>query len=516
MYSLCIAVTRSAQRSALALVFLSMLFACDANRGCKFKPESIHWLQFRGPGSSGIAPEGSFPPLVFSSDTNILWKTEILPGWSSPCIVNDRIFLTGFDEIDSLLWTFAIDRENGELIWKDSVLPDLCYTMHPLNSYANPTIASNGRNIFASFPNYGIISYDLDGIKRWEYLHQPVPDFYGSACSPIVHDSIVILNIDCKEDPRIVALACETGDSIWTIRYGANEWDYIGSNSTPVIWRDILLVHASNYLIAYDLVTLGCKWWMPLPGNGVASPVIAGENLVLNTYLQLGEKKLRLPNTDYSYYLEEIDTNGNGILEQNEFRDDMIVFTRPEILDLPRSTVYFKDDFTYRYFDENGDKALNEDEWDSMMAMLKSFMQEHGMISIPLEGSGPRLFTEINWKVNEDTPETPSPLVVNEDVLFVKNGGIITVINLTSGETVFKDRIHASGGYLSSPLLAGNSIYICSYNGRVAVLSAKDYSVIAINNLKEKIGASPVAVDDVLYLRTDKHLYAFCGKTDAL
>jgi outer membrane protein assembly factor BamB len=58
-------------------------------------------------------------------------------------------------------------------------------------------------------------------------------------------------------------------------------------------------------------------------------------------------------------------------------------------------------------------------------------------------------------------------------------------------------------------MLAGNRIYVCSYNGTVTVLSADDFSVLANNKLKERIGASPVAVDDVLYIRTDKHLYAF-------
>jgi hypothetical protein len=58
-------------------------------------------------------------------------------------------------------------------------------------------------------------------------------------------------------------------------------------------------------------------------------------------------------------------------------------------------------------------------------------------------------------------------------------------------------------------MLAGNRIYTCAHNGSVTVLSADDFSILAKNKLKEKIGASPVAVNNVLYLRTDKHLYAF-------
>ena len=144
-----------------------------------------------------------------------------------------------------------------------------------------------------------------------------------------------------------------------------------------------------------------------------------------------------------------------------------------------------------------------------MLIFVAPYIEDHGMLALPIEGSGERTFTEIKWKVNEDTPETPSPLVVNDHVVFIKDGGIITVVDKDSGEVVHKDRIGATGGYLSSPMLAGNKIYTCSYNGIVSVLSTEDFSVLAQNKLKEKIGASPVAVDDVLYLRTDKHLYAF-------
>ena len=168
----------------VCIVILFSLSSCNTgSKGrCKFQAESMHWLQFRGPQSSGIAPDDANPPIHFSADTNLLWKTEILSGWSSPCIVNDKIFLTGFNEEDSLLYTFAINRENGEILWRDSIIPNGFYNMHSINSYANPTIASDGKRIFAAFMNYGLICYDLEGNKLWEYPHEIVTDFYGGAC----------------------------------------------------------------------------------------------------------------------------------------------------------------------------------------------------------------------------------------------------------------------------------------------------------------------------------------------
>jgi outer membrane protein assembly factor BamB len=131
------------------------------------------------------------------------------------------------------------------------------------------------------------------------------------------------------------------------------------------------------------------------------------------------------------------------------------------------------------------------------------------MVAVSLNGHGKRSATDILWKVVEDTPETPSPLLIGQQVLFIKNGGIITVIEQHTGEVEHKERISAPGCYLASPMLAGNRVYTCSFNGTVTVLSADDFSVLAHNRLREKIGASPVAVDDVLYVRTEKHLFAF-------
>jgi len=163
----------------------------------------------------------------------------------------------------------------------------------------------------------------------------------------------------------------------------------------------------------------------------------------------------------------------------------------------------------YSGWDPNNDGAFDREEWDGIMEYGAPYMLDHGMLAIPVSGHGERLHSEILWKINEDTPETPSPLVVGTRVMFIKNGGIMTTVDRETGEIFKKERIGAAGAYISSPMLAGNRVYTCSYNGMVTVLSADDFSVLARNKLKEKIGASPVAVGDVLYIRTDKHLYAF-------
>lgn len=496
--------------STLFIALIIGLSSCDTGiKGpYKFQSESMHWLQFRGPYSSGIAPDNATPPLHFSADTNFLWKTEIESGWSSPCIVNEKIFLTGFDKLDSMLFTVAIDRENGKILWKKSVQPHGYYGKHPLYTYADPSIVSDGNKVFASFPNYGLIAYDLNGNIMWEFAHELISQYFnGGASSPIVVDSTIVLIINSDQDPRIVTLNTSSGEPVWTISGTDKGWGAMWTTTTPVVFNETMILHFSDRIASVDIADGEVNWWLMVPSTGVTTPVIMEDMMYLNTWINAGEESVRGKRISFTELLVECDRDGDGKISKDELKDDMVLTHRPEIPDTPFSSASLKNIFDN--FDINEDRSLVENEWKLMMEFLASKYEEHGMLAIPLKGSGERPVTDIKWKVNKDTPETPSPLVVGENVVFIKNGGTITVINRESGSVVHNERIGAAGGYFASPMLAGNRVYLCSFNGTVTVLSADNFNVLAQNKLREKIGASPVAVDDVLYIRTDKHLYAF-------
>ena len=229
----------------------------------------------------------------------------------------------------------------------------------------------------------------------------------------------------------------------------------------------------------------------------------------MNTWNLFGNKSERGTQPTFDELVRDYDQNGNMKIEKDELSDDVMIIYRPEGSKLLGNSMTANDDRSWAMFDKNKNGSFEESEWNGLWEGALNAFGVHGMLMLQLGGSGERPATDIKWKVNKDTPEVPSPLIVNENVLFIHNGGIMTVINQETGELVLKDRIGATGSYFSSPMFAGNRIYTCSYNGIVTVLAAEDFSILAHNKLKEKIGASPVAVDDVLYIRTDKHLYAF-------
>ena len=54
-----------------------------------------NWLQFRGPNALGVASENAKPPIDFGIDKNVHWKIETPKGFSSPCIINNNLIITG-------------------------------------------------------------------------------------------------------------------------------------------------------------------------------------------------------------------------------------------------------------------------------------------------------------------------------------------------------------------------------------------------------------------------------------
>jgi len=99
----------------------------------------------------------------------------------------------------------------------------------------------------------------------------------------------------------------------------------------------------------------------------------------------------------------------------------------------------------------------------------------------------------------------------------VKDGGLLTAYDEKTGQPAYvQERAAAAGQYYASPIAAGGNIYVVSHkDGEVTVFkSGADKPTVVAKNPKlgERVSATPAVADNVLYLRTDKHLYAFAGQ----
>src|SRR5215831_7674236 len=142
------------------LVILSLLSISLGEMACAGEKDAAQWPQFRGPNGTGIAPAGCKLPVQFGPAKNLLWKTALPTGHSSPCIWEDHIYLTGFDQSARKLETLCLDRRTGQIIWRQPAPVQRFEKIHEVNSLASPTPATDGDRVYVHFGSYGLICYD--------------------------------------------------------------------------------------------------------------------------------------------------------------------------------------------------------------------------------------------------------------------------------------------------------------------------------------------------------------------
>jgi outer membrane protein assembly factor BamB len=162
--------------------------------------------------------------------------------------------------------------------------------------------------------------------------------------------------------------------------------------------------------------------------------------------------------------------------------------------------------------DTNEDGKITREEWD---ALLK-FMSEGKNSAFALKpgGTGDVTRSHLLWKKTKGLPYIPSALVYRGQYIMVKDGGLVTAYDAKTGQEVYvQERVVAPGRYYASPVAANGHIYFTSLDGgAVTVLkagSAKPEVVAKNPKLDERVAATPAIADNVLYIRTDKHLVAF-------
>jgi outer membrane protein assembly factor BamB len=100
----------------------------------------------------------------------------------------------------------------------------------------------------------------------------------------------------------------------------------------------------------------------------------------------------------------------------------------------------------------------------------------------------------------------PSMLLVENELFMVNDKGVATCLDAATGEVHWTERL--GGNFSSSPLFADGRIYVSNREGETFVLApGKEYKLLATNKLEGAIMASPAAVDEALYLRTENALY---------
>jgi len=482
-----------------APICLALLFS--------FLAAAQDWTQFRGPNATGVAAGGA-PPVEFSPSKHLLWKQELPVGHSSPVIWGDRIFLTAFDRTSNKLELICLNRKDGAILWRRAAPAGELEKTHVISNPATGTPVVDAERVYAYFGSFGLTVDSHSGEPQWT-LPLPAPSTnWGSGSSPVLAGDTLILNHDANEGGYLLAVDRKAGRIVWKQMYPPNMGRRVESYSTPVIWRDQIVMHRANMVDAYALKDGARLWSVPANTTGVNTPALNGDVLYAAAWNHLGELDQRQIIPTWNEMLEKYDKDGDGQLNASEMPRNLILANRPDAENVPNAVVHLGDMFSL--FDANHDGILQKSEWSRIQTIFTT-PATHGLLALQLDGAAAKIL----WRENIAIPEVPSPLYYKDRVFMVRNGGVVTCMDAGTGKVIYRARVGAAGPYFSSPVAAGGHVYVASSEGVISVLSAANDKMepLAHNDLGEELYATPAVVGSTLYVRTVAHLFAFGDDT---
>lgn len=408
------------------------------------------WPEWRGPNGQGISSAKGLPE-TWSETSAVVWKAE-LPGrgHSTPVLTGNQLWLTT-----------ALEK---------AATPDQVKARLTTNTGDQPltVLDSVSLRVLCVDSISGKVLHDMEvlNVKDPQWAHQL--NSYASP-SPILENGRLYAHFGSL---GTVCLDTATLKILWK-----NEELHVmhenGPGSTPVLSGNLLIVHFDGsdqqFIAAFDKTTGKVAWKTARSGKMDPRPQqrkAYGTPLILTMN---GQSTVVSPAADWVYGYEPATGKELWKLPYGELGFSMSVRPVADAESIYLSTSYGK----------------------SQVIALK-----YAGLKTP----------EIAWRNNKNAPKMCSPVLANDLLFYVDDGGIVSCIDPATGDAHYRERL--GGKFSASPILADNKLYFASREGVVTVVPAgREFKILAQNTLEGSLMASPVAVDGTLYLRTDKALY---------
>jgi outer membrane protein assembly factor BamB len=461
------------------------------------------WDRFRGPNGNGVSAARNLP--VDLEPAGALWKTPLPPGHSSPVLTKTRIFLTAHDA--EALQVIALDRATGSVLWKREVPRLQQGRLQNVNGPASPSTVTDGRNVYAFFQDFGLISFDANGRERWRMPLGPFQIFYGFGASPILVDDLLVLPVDQDLSAYLLAVDKDSGKPRWKVERP----EVISGYSTPTVYQPKggpkqVIVPESFQLSSYSVADGKRVWWV----RGLACEMKSvasydGVNLYVNGWgFSQNQPGQQIPTTPFAEALAAYDTNRDGRIAKSELEPMEFKGTTDRQGRMLKAA--------FEAFDVDRDLAIVEREWAVFRAMLSA---ENGLLAIRAGGTGDTTNEAIRWRYQKPVPQVPSTLLYKGVLYMVNDSGILISFDPETGNVLKQGRLKgAIDKYFASPVGGDGKIYLVSQDGTVSVVEAKgEWEVLGVHALGDEVFATPAIGDDgKLYVRTKSALYCFGRK----
>ena len=141
------------------------------------------------------------------------------------------------------------------------------------------------------------------------------------------------------------------------------------------------------------------------------------------------------------------------------------------------------------------------------LAVLSTGYDKPSLLAVKLDGVRPGE-ERIAWKMEKNAPNTPTPLVLDGELLVLADNGVISSLEPASGIQRWQERL--KGAYSASPISIGGQVVTVSEEGVVtAFKTGKAYQKIASTDLNERSLSSPAVASGRLFIRPEKGLRAW-------
>jgi outer membrane protein assembly factor BamB len=321
--------------------------------------------------------------------------------------------------------------------------------------------------------------------------------------SPVLYKDLVLFVQDDDLHPAIYAFDSKTGE----IRWKDDRNDMAVNYSHPVICEteqgDEIVVAGTGLLIGYDPTTGKRLWEARTLLRNIKTTPVSHNGIV---YISVQSKGIA------SQWLASIDQAETGNSDNKITRDEVQAFFGKR----PVPEEFYKKTFDRGDIDKDGD--LEGEELD--IAFLapnnragasfdSAVPADEYVLAVKGGGRGDVTATHVLWKhPTKHTDHIVSPLVVNDRMLLIQEGGIATCFETAEGKPLFGPaRINNAANYFASPVYGDGKIYIASENGNIVVLhDGPELKVLAVNDMGSPVLGTPAIADGALFVRTRTQL----------
>ncbi|MSU58668.1 MAG: hypothetical protein EXS35_10910 [Pedosphaera sp.] len=248
------------------------------------------WPQWRGLNRDNVWNETGILQTFPAKGLKMRWRVPVGPGWSSPVVVQGRVYLTDMRLKQPKAWEriLCFKESNGKRLWShetELVYPDWAFIPEHGGGPAATPIVEDGKVFWFGRSGQVDCRDARSGKVIWEiHLDRKYEiGVLGCRGSSLIGGNLLILFAGGKPGACVLALDKQTGQEVW------KALDDVLSNSSPLVivagGKRQLIVWTANAVSSLNPAT-GETFWreaMVTSGNdSISTPVVQQNRLLIS------------------------------------------------------------------------------------------------------------------------------------------------------------------------------------------------------------------------------------------